>query len=158
MKQIRFLDPNNESLWLNFESLVKSLASQHGIKLVEDSFSNPILVTLTWTGGRGFDGIEEKFVVEQDLWFKVKPVLQNHEIYFGEIAGKHSEVYGTLDDGDIIENNYRPNVESFLKEKGKHQFGTHLFTDCLLNNLKENDPAVNKDSILVLQELVDSLK
>lgn len=158
MKQILFQDPLNESQWNNFEDAVKALAKTHGIKLAEEVFSDPVMITLTWEGGRGFDGIQETFVVEKDLWNKTKPVLQGHEIYFGEIAGKHSEIYGTLDNGDISENTHRPNIDSFVKTNGKHKHGQHLFTDCLLTSLKENDPTGNKAHIDLLQDLVSSLK
>lgn len=39
------------------------------------------------------------------------------EIYFGEVLGKHSEVYGTLEEGEVTALNVS---EEFIKEFNKH--------------------------------------
>ena len=58
-----------------------------------------------WDCGRQGD-IDGLFVAEQD---DIKAAI-GKDIYFGEILGKHSEVYGTLDDGDLTEITTDPEV------------------------------------------------
>lgn len=41
--------------------------------------------------------------------------IQGHEVYFGEVLGKHSEIYGTIDEGDITEVSSHPEVIKVLK-------------------------------------------
>jgi len=50
-----------------------------------------------WDCGRSGD-VEGLFIAEE---LDVKNALGS-EIYFGEILGKHSEVYGSFDDDDIV--------------------------------------------------------
>jgi phenolic acid decarboxylase len=50
----------------------------------------------SWDCGRGGD-VESTFIATAEDVSKI----QGKHVYFGEIAGKHSEVYGTIDDGDI---------------------------------------------------------
>lgn len=49
-----------------------------------------------WDCGRMGD-VESVFIADKD---EVAKVI-GKEIYFGEILGKHSEIYGTLDEGDL---------------------------------------------------------
>jgi len=45
--------------------------------------------------------------------------LIGKEIYFGEILGKHSEVYGTLEKGDLVVKSDDPEfVEKFIEIMG----------------------------------------
>lgn len=51
----------------------------------------------TWDCGRQ-GHVEGLFIAEKS---EVEEVIGS-SIYFGEILGKHSEIYGTLDEGDLI--------------------------------------------------------
>lgn len=48
---------------------------------------------------------------------KVKVLLENGiEIYWGEVLGKHSEVYGPLDEGELIEVSDNPDAIKIIKQ------------------------------------------
>jgi hypothetical protein len=51
-----------------------------------------------WDCGRQGD-VEGMFIAEEN---EVQNAI-GKEVYFGEILGKHSEVYGTIEEGDIAE-------------------------------------------------------
>lgn len=55
-----------------------------------------ILVRFYWDCGRQ-GSVEGLFVTQQEVLDKA----YEKDVYFGEILGKHSEVYGTLDREDI---------------------------------------------------------
>jgi hypothetical protein len=55
-----------------------------------------LLVQFCWNCGRQGD-VKGLFVVDRDELEKG----YGREVYFGEILGKHSEIYGTLDREDI---------------------------------------------------------
>ena len=55
------------------------------------------LVQFYWDCGRSGD-VEGLFIrAKEDL-----SKIIGKEVYFGEILGKHSEVYGTINDGDLV--------------------------------------------------------
>lgn len=54
------------------------------------------LYSFFWDCGR-MGSVEGLFIADEE---KVDE-LMGHRIYFGEILGKHSEIYGNLDDEDI---------------------------------------------------------
>ena len=48
---------------------------------------------------------------------KVKVLLENGiQIYWGEVLGKHSEVYGPLDEGELVEVSDNPEAIKIIKE------------------------------------------
>lgn len=64
-----------------------------------------------WDCGRM--GIVEGLFVADDA--TVKQAIGNR-VYFGEILGKHSEVYGTLEENDLQELSDNPDVVAFVEE------------------------------------------
>lgn len=55
------------------------------------------LLSMRWPGGRGRDEIIENIVLPKDNISKILWYITDSHISFGEIAGKHSDVYGTLE-------------------------------------------------------------
>jgi hypothetical protein len=61
-----------------------------------------LLLKMQWDGWRGFDeGILEVIALPAEKIDAIKKVILGRTINFGEIAGKHSEIYNTLDENDI---------------------------------------------------------
>lgn len=58
--------------------------------------------------------VEGLFVAEPD---EVAAAI-GKEVYFGEILGKHSEIYGTLDADEVTEVSTDPAVVAFVEEHG----------------------------------------
>jgi len=60
-----------------------------------------LLLKMQWSERRGFEGILEKIVLPIEKIEIIKKHILGKTIYFGEIAGKHSEIYGHLDENEI---------------------------------------------------------
>lgn len=72
-----------------------------------------------WDCGRSGD-LQGLFVATEE---EVNRAIGS-EVYFGEVLGKHSEVYGTLDEGDIVKLDISPEaVEEVSKHLGSRWSG-----------------------------------
>lgn len=67
------------------------------------------LFKFEWKGGRGYD-VEGIFITEQ---LEVDRII-GCEVYFGEICGKHSEVFGDVGEKDITMLSDDPSVIEVL--------------------------------------------
>lgn len=66
------------------------------------SEENLVLLVMEWKGWRGFDeGILEEIVLPVEKIEIIKKYIIGRTIYFGDIAGKHSEVFNTIDEEDM---------------------------------------------------------
>lgn len=66
---------------------------------------NKYLWKFYWDCGRQGD-VQGLFIATED---EIKSSI-GKQVYFGEILGKHSEIYGTLDEGDVERINVEPDV------------------------------------------------
>ena len=83
----------------NFISLSEITEKCNLEKIKEEKL---LLLKMEWKGWRGFDeGILEKIVLPLEKIETIKKHILGKIIYFGEIAGKHSDVYNSLDENDI---------------------------------------------------------
>ena len=83
----------------NFISLVEITEKCNIEKLKEEKL---ILLKMEWKGWRGFEeGILVKIVLPIEKIEIIKKFMLGKEINFGEIAGKHSEIYNSFDENDI---------------------------------------------------------
>lgn len=57
------------------------------------------LVEFYWDCGRQ-GHLSGRFVLDDEGWEKLNAAIGT-DIYFGEVLGKHSEIQGTLDTGDL---------------------------------------------------------
>jgi len=64
-----------------------------------------------WYGSRGYD-VDGLFVAPKSYIEK----LLGKDVYFGEICGKHSEVYGTLDEEDLTLVTDDPEIVAIFEE------------------------------------------
>jgi hypothetical protein len=63
-------------------------------------FANHVLVKIYWHNRRS-QGFDDNFIMSKEEWAKWKERLIGSTINFGEIDGKHSEVYGIVSEQDI---------------------------------------------------------
>jgi hypothetical protein len=101
------------------------------------------LLELEWEGNRNFDGIYEIRVMTKANASKFIEEMEGYEVYFGEIAGKHSDIYGTLNKEDL---NIIEDVEKEKEFLKKHPSGTDYnfsFIDMICDQLPEE--AENKE-------------
>ena len=75
------------------------------------------ILTIEWEGyRRGFEGICERLVAPLDTLKEIYDLMMGQQVYFGEIAGKHSEVYFTVEKEHITIDTSPTEVTAFLKE------------------------------------------
>ena len=83
----------------NFISLSEIIQKCNLEKIKEE---NLLLLKIEWKGWRGFrEGILEKIVLPLEKIEIIKKCILGKTIYFREIAGKHSEIYNSVDENDI---------------------------------------------------------
>ena len=129
----------------NFVSLSEIIKKCNKEKLKEEKL---FLLKMEWKGWRGFDeGILEKIVLPIEKIETIKKFILGETIYFGEIAGKHSEVYNTLDENDIEVISDQKVILEFLSinpngHEYNHSF-LHTFSDMLSDG--ENDEMSKED-------------
>ena len=110
------------------------------VKVDED---NLVLLKLYWKGGRGSSDITEQKVMKA---INVEPLLNiivGQEVHFGEIFGKHSNVYGNIDKEDItVETDFEKVVDFLIN----NPYGSD-YNFSFLENLMENIDAFLADKI-----------
>lgn len=72
-----------------------------------------VILEFYWTRRRSSD-IYESRVFPLHIANQIMEEMIDKEIYFGEIEGKHSEVYGTLDDDEVKITDDKEAVKAFL--------------------------------------------
>ena len=77
------------------------------------------LYSFNWDCGRN-GSIDGLFIQDEE---KVNGMI-GEEIYFGNILGKHSEVYGTITEGDIV----KVDVSNSVVEELKNAFKGHTIS------------------------------
>lgn len=94
-----------------FLSLSDIIEECNNIKIKEDKL---VLLEMGWDGRGG--SVSEKRILPLKNALRVKEILLDKEVYFGEIWGKHSEVYGemTEDTFEIVKD--KKKIKDFLKD------------------------------------------
>lgn len=80
-------------------------------------FANSVLVEIMWDFGR-MGEFYQFTIQDKDQWAALKARMLGKQIYFGEIAGKHSEIYGVLNESDITETYDIAAIEDFVNRYG----------------------------------------
>ena len=109
-----------------------------------------VVFNISWGGGRHWDGASEDIVVTRDNSVKLKEMIMGVNVNFGEIAGKHSEIYGDIDEGDI---NISNNAASFLCN---HPSG-HDYDHSFLYNIMEQY-VEDEDCTFTAEDVAELLK
>ena len=93
-----------------------------------------VLLEIFWDGGRGSDIYEQRIMTKDNANLFVRTFIGVH-IYFGEIEGKHSEVYGDLEVSDITIESNPEIVKEFIARNPLGYDYNHSFTDIISNGL-----------------------
>ena len=96
-----------------------------------------VLVTIEWKGHRGFDGLTEKFVLSRSQWETLRFQMIGETVYFGEIAGKHSEIHGTIDEDEITVDDSVSGVVRFLQNNPTGREYVHSFIGTFSERVSE---------------------
>lgn len=106
-------------------------------KKVEES--DLVILKIEWPSNRGFDGAYEKIVMSRSNAEEAKSLLTGIEVYFGEIAGKHSEIYGTIEENEISIIDDRNIVRGFLKNCPSGTSYNHSFTQRIYDYILDGE-------------------
>lgn len=98
-----------------------------------------VLLQIEWTGGRNWDGAYEYIPLPKDRAVAVKDMLIGSTVYFGEIAGKHSDIYGELEESDFTIVTDKDKVNQFLKNFNGNSDYNHSFINTLIDYVDEAD-------------------
>ena len=118
-----------------------------------------VLLKMEWKGWRGFyEGICEKIVLQKEKIEIIKKHILGKTIYFGEIAGKHSDVYNTLDDNDIEIIEDSNIIVEFLKlnpsgHEYNHSF-LYTFHDSVMDGIYDD---VTEDDVKIIREIYGNI-
>lgn len=93
-----------------------------------------VLLEIFWDGGRDSDIYEQRIMTKDNANLFVRTFV-GVEIYFGEIRGKHSEVYGDLEVSDITINSNPESVKDFLASNPLGYDYNHSFIDIISDGL-----------------------
>jgi hypothetical protein len=124
----------------------------NNIKLKED---NLVLLQMSWKGRGG--SVDERRILPLNNALRIKEILLDKEVYFGEIRGKHSEVCGdmTEDTFEIIIDENR--IKHFLKEYPQGIDYDHSFIYAFIewNEEQEMQEDVSQEQLDELQSLLN---
>lgn len=157
MKIIKITNIDTPESFKNFNKELEELCTKYNYKLINDNLQNLLLVTIEWKPQRNFDGIKEQFLVDKNLWRnELYECLVDKEVYFGEISGKHSEIYGNLDEEDFFENDSEEDINDFYNKHFFHFTNPHSFLRKLHDNLLDNEGEC--ETSLKIKKLLQSFK
>ena len=121
------------------------------------------LLELTWQSHRNFDGIQQTRVMKKANAIKFIEAFEGYTVYFGEIAGKHSDIYGTLDKEDMKIYTQGELVQEFLARCPEGDEYNHSFIDYIyaqLSSRKDGElvDCQGNDAPMHREDLKDLLK
>ncbi len=137
-----------------FYSLIEITNKCNKIKLEDQEL---VLLELGWDG-RGGSVFEQRALPLKNV-LRIKDILLDKEVYFGEIWGKHSEVCGTICEKTIRIIKDKDKVLSFLKEFPSGIDYDYSFIDTFIEREEESlEYRDEDDDSDITQELLDELK
>lgn len=98
--------------------------------------SKMVLLTMEWDR-RGGNAYEQLLLPKKDA-LKLKSLMLGKEIYFGEIWGKHSEVYGEMEEYDFTISEKEDEISNFLLNHPNGSDSNHSFIDALIDEYHDN--------------------
>ena len=139
--------------FISKETLVKEIES---IKVKERDL---VVVRISWSGNRNFDGCYENIVLPRELANEYVNNFTGIEAYFGEIAGKHSEIYGTVEEDEI---KITDDAVEFLAVYPRGVDYYHSFRNAFFNSLEgmnyEDDEKEEIDRLFDILRRVEKFK
>lgn len=119
--------------------------------------NNLVILKLSWSGRGG--SVSEQRALSLDNALAVKEILLDREVYFGEIWGKHSEVYGTMSEKTFSIEKDTEKVKIFLREFSSGIDYDYSFIETFIESGEDKlEYPSGEDDDEVTQELLDELK
>lgn len=115
-----------------------------------------VLIELGWES-RNVE-IWENILVPRNTAKVLKELMLGKEIYFGEILGKHSEVYGVMDDEDIDIDDDFDKCLKFLIDHPYRSECNHSFFQVFLDNMNngnyDEEKGFTKKNIKLIKDII----
>lgn len=138
------------------EITLKEISENVLLKKIEDD--DLVLITIHWKESRGFDGITEQQVFTRRNAEEFCKEFTGFQVSFGEISGKHSDVYGDIDKEDIIVDDNRKVVLSFLLSYPGGNYHDYSFIQEIDNCLYDyNDDDLTEEECEELRKKLSKL-
>jgi len=134
-----------------FLSLVTITEKCNEIKLKEDKL---VIIQMSWDSRGGSVFEQRSLPLEKAL--RVKEILLGETVDFGEIWGKHSEVYGQMEENDFKIIDDKKKVKEFLRQHTNGIDYDHSFIERFIERAEEN-LEYNEEDHDVDQETIDEL-
>lgn len=114
-----------------FYSLVNIIKECNAIRRAEDDL---VILQLYWERPRSSD-IYESRIYPKHIAERLMEMMLDRQVYFGEIEGKHSEVFGVIEDHEITIITKKTEVDNFLLDNPtgiifNHSFINAFAEDC----------------------------
>lgn len=119
-----------EGVFYKLEDVIKNC---NDLKIKKE---DTIILKIEWSGRGG--EVYEHLSLPKKTATKVKKLLLGKEVYFGEIWGKHSEVYGGIEEGDFKVITDKEKVQEFLTSYPNGSDYNHSFINTLIDNYSDN--------------------
>jgi len=103
---------------------------------VKTEESDLVIINFYWS--RRQSDIFESRVFPRKNAERIMEMMLGKQIYFGEIEGKHSEVYGTLDEDEVTITDDKAKVTEFISVNPDGWNYNHSFIDVFHDHM-END-------------------
>lgn len=109
------------------EEILSKIAQQK----IEDDV---VLLTMSIKEERGFDGCLEQIVLPKENAEEIVEYMQGKLINFGEIAGKHSEVFCYFSENNYNISSDKGKIRDFLVEHRSGYYSNHSFLDIFVDS------------------------
>ena len=114
-----------------------------------------VILKMEWPHTRSWDGNVEQIVLPSANIERIREILTGKNIYFGEINGKHSEVFGTLEESEFEVDHDVDRINDFLCAHPTGHSYEHSFIHAFEIQADEEEyEDVNKDTIKEFESLV----
>lgn len=118
---------------------------------------NLVLLKIGWSGRGG--SVSECRALPLDNVLRIKDILLDKEVDFGEIWGKHSEVCGTMCEKTFTIEKDTEKIKTFLKEFPSGVDYDYSFIETFIESAEEQlEYSEEQDDINTIQELLNELK
>ena len=134
-----------------FISLVDITKNVNMVKVKDEKL---VVLTINWPGSRNCDEITEQIALPLSDAKRVKSIIVGKEAYFGEIAGKHSEIYGEIEESEIAINKNKAVITSFLREcPSRHEYN-HSFIYAIIQAVESEMTEISEDDLKYLNDII----
>jgi len=107
-------------------------------KVTEKRAEDKMLIEIHGEYGRSFD-VDERIVIDKEDFYDFCKIMEGKNVYFGEIAGKHSEVSFIIKSHMMFGTSSVSEIVDFLEEHPKGREFNYSFIDKIMDEMCYNE-------------------